>query len=136
MMEFRALGSLSVRRDGQPLALGGPKQRMVLALLLMNANRAISVDRLIDGVWGDDAPNAARHTLQSYVSELRKVLDDQLKREGMSRRGRPRPARSALSMQVTPPSNRPGKSMQVTPPSNQPGPSSPCRSASRCIPPA
>ncbi|HVR31394.1 MAG TPA: BTAD domain-containing putative transcriptional regulator, partial [Acidimicrobiia bacterium] len=54
----------------------------MLALLLMNANRAISVDRLIDGVWGDDPPTAARHTLQGYISELRKVLEGQLKREG------------------------------------------------------
>ena len=53
-------------------SLGGPKQRLVLALLLAEPNRVVSVDRLIDGLWGDDAPESARHTVQSYVSELRK----------------------------------------------------------------
>ncbi|HUH08499.1 MAG TPA: BTAD domain-containing putative transcriptional regulator, partial [Egibacteraceae bacterium] len=80
-MEFRALGSLSARRDGHRVAIGGPKQRMVLALLLMSANRAVTADRLIDGVWGDDSPPAARHTLHGYVSELRKVLGGQLERQ-------------------------------------------------------
>jgi DNA-binding SARP family transcriptional activator/serine/threonine protein kinase/WD40 repeat protein len=81
-MEFRALGSLSVRSDGGPVALGGPKQRMVLALLLIDANRVVSVDRLIDGVWGERPPPAARHTLHGYVSELRKVLGGRPERAG------------------------------------------------------
>ena len=55
---------------------------MVLALLLANANRVMTVDRLIDGVWQETPPAAARHTLHGYVSELRKVLDGQPAREG------------------------------------------------------
>lgn len=59
--------------DAAP-ALGGPKQRLVLALLLAEPNHVVSVERLVDGLWGDDPPDSARHTIQSYVSELRKVL--------------------------------------------------------------
>ncbi len=63
-------------------ALGGPKQRLVLALLLAEPNRVLSVDRLVDGLWGDDPPESARHTVQSYVSELRKVLGPVIERSG------------------------------------------------------
>jgi DNA-binding SARP family transcriptional activator len=72
-VEFRVLGPLEVLDDGRPLALGGTKQRSLLALLLLNANHAVSTDRLIDEVWGDAAEGAAR-TLQVYVSNLRKLL--------------------------------------------------------------
>jgi DNA-binding SARP family transcriptional activator/WD40 repeat protein len=73
-MEFRVLGPLSVLVAGQPLSLGGPKQRLVLALLVLEANRVVSTDRLIDRVWGDEPPDAARGTIQAYVSRLRKAL--------------------------------------------------------------
>ncbi len=56
------------------LSIGGPKQRFVLARLLAEPNRVISVDRLVDGLWGDDPPETARHTVQAYISELRKAL--------------------------------------------------------------
>lgn len=62
--------------------MGGPKQRLVLALLLADANRAVAEDRLIDGVWGEDPPGGARHALQTYISELRRLLDDEIRREG------------------------------------------------------
>ena len=73
-VEFRILGALAVSRDGKPVALGGPKQRLVLALLILAANRVVSADRLIDQVWGEEPPEAARGTLQAYVSRLRKAL--------------------------------------------------------------
>jgi DNA-binding SARP family transcriptional activator/WD40 repeat protein len=82
VIEFRALGPLAARSAGESLLLGGPKQRMVLALLLVDANRATSIDKLIDGVWGERPPSAARHTVQGYVSELRKVLEGQPERDG------------------------------------------------------
>ena len=82
MIEYRALGSLAARSGEEAASLGGPKQRMVLALLLVNVNRVTPIDRLIDGVWGERPPNAARHTVHAYVSELRKVLDGQPEREG------------------------------------------------------
>ena len=65
-----------------PPSLGGPKQRLVLAMLLAEPNRVVSVDRLVDGLWGDDPPGTARHTVQSYVSELRKSLGSVITREG------------------------------------------------------
>jgi basic membrane lipoprotein Med (substrate-binding protein (PBP1-ABC) superfamily)/DNA-binding SARP family transcriptional activator/Tol biopolymer transport system component len=69
-------------RDDAPLSLGGPKQRLVLALLLAEPNRGVSIDRLVDGLWGDEPPDSARHTVQSYVSELRKIVGPVIEREG------------------------------------------------------
>jgi DNA-binding SARP family transcriptional activator len=75
-MEFRILGPLEVEEDGRPIALGGPKQRMLLALLLLAPNRAVSVDRLVESLWGGDPPDAAANALQYHVSRLRKALGD------------------------------------------------------------
>ena len=58
-MEYRVLGPLEVRGDDGPLPLGGAKQRALLALLLLNANRVVSRERLIDELWGDDPPETA-----------------------------------------------------------------------------
>ncbi len=73
-MRFQLLGPLEVERSGARLALGGPKQRLVLALLLIRANQVVSTDRLIDEIWGEDPPDAARPSLHSYISHLRKTL--------------------------------------------------------------
>ena len=67
--------------DAREIPLGGPKQRLVLALLLAEPNTTVSIDRLIDGVWGESPPDSARHTLQSYVSELRKALGEVIERD-------------------------------------------------------
>ncbi|GAA0282626.1 BTAD domain-containing putative transcriptional regulator [Cryptosporangium japonicum] len=75
-MEYRVLGPLEVERDGSPLDLGAPKQRTVLALLLLEAGRVVSIDRLLDAVWGDDHPPSATASLQAYVSNLRRILRD------------------------------------------------------------
>jgi len=69
------LGPLEVRADGRPLDLAGPRQRAVLAALVIHAGNVVSVDRLIDDVWGDDPPAAATGSLQAYVSNLRRVLE-------------------------------------------------------------
>lgn len=74
-MEFRILGPLEVRDNGRVLELGGAKQRAVLALLLLRANEVVSLDRLIDGIWGERAPGTAQKALHVYVSQLRKVLE-------------------------------------------------------------
>jgi predicted ATPase/DNA-binding SARP family transcriptional activator/class 3 adenylate cyclase len=74
-MEFRVLGVLEALADGVVLPLGGPKQRSVLAMLLVDANRAVSTDHLYEGLWGDDLPLRAAATLRVYVSNLRKVLE-------------------------------------------------------------
>ena len=75
-MEFRILGPLEVEEGDRPIALGGPKQRTLLALLLLTPNRPVSVDRLVDGLWPRDPPAAAANALQYHVSRLRKALGD------------------------------------------------------------
>ncbi|WP_309248803.1 BTAD domain-containing putative transcriptional regulator [Streptomyces sp. MNP-20] len=70
------LGCLSVHVHGRPLELGPPRQRAVLALLLISAGSVVSVDSIITQIWGDTPPAAAHATLQSYVSRLRKLLAD------------------------------------------------------------
>jgi DNA-binding SARP family transcriptional activator len=66
-VEFWVLGPLEVRIDGRPLALGGPKQRALLALLLLNGNEVVSRDRLIDSLWGERAPEIVQRSLDTYV---------------------------------------------------------------------
>ncbi|HEX6262483.1 MAG TPA: extracellular solute-binding protein [Actinomycetota bacterium] len=79
-MEFRLLGRLHVSERGRAIPLGGPKQRVVLAHLLLRSNEIVSADRLIDEVWGADPPAAARSTVWGYVSHLRRALgSDRLK---------------------------------------------------------
>src|SRR5438034_5697317 len=73
-LDFRILGPLSVRVDGTPIAVGGPKQRALLALLLLSANRVVSRDRLIDELFAEQSVNSADHALRNHVSRLRKVL--------------------------------------------------------------
>src|SRR4051794_5660913 len=69
-----ALGPLQCTWQGRPLNIGGTKQQMVLALLVLEATRVVSVDRLIDWVWQDDAEPRNAATLQVYMSNLRRVL--------------------------------------------------------------
>src|SRR5262245_52000744 len=73
-MEFRILGPLEVVDDGRSIDVGAAKQRALLAVLLLNANRVVSSDRLIEALWGDRAPGTAQKALQVYVSQLRKAL--------------------------------------------------------------
>jgi basic membrane lipoprotein Med (substrate-binding protein (PBP1-ABC) superfamily)/DNA-binding SARP family transcriptional activator len=73
-MEFRLLGPLEVLDGGKAIPLGGHRQRTVLAALLVNAGHVVSTDRLIDEVWGDEPPEAARKALQAYISRLRGLL--------------------------------------------------------------
>jgi DNA-binding SARP family transcriptional activator len=83
-LQFRVLGPLEVLVDGTPARLGGPRQRSLLALLLVHANEVVPVARLVDEVWGDDPPLTAGNVLQTYVSQLRKALG----REAIGTRGR------------------------------------------------
>ena len=73
-LEFRLLGPLTVTVDGTPIAVGGPKQRALLALLLLSANRVVPRERLIDELFVDQSVNSADHALRNHVSRLRKVL--------------------------------------------------------------
>src|SRR5262245_12626929 len=73
-LSFGVLGPLTVEREGHAPALGGRRQRTVLAVLLLNRNRAVTLERIIDAVWPDDPPETARNTVQVYVSTLRRAL--------------------------------------------------------------
>jgi DNA-binding SARP family transcriptional activator len=73
-MEFRILGALEVFSDGAALSIAGAKERAILAYLLLHAGQIVSADRLIDELWGDEPPDAARNSLQVRVSGLRRVL--------------------------------------------------------------
>ena len=73
-LEFRILGPLEARRDGEVVALGAPKQRALLAILLLRAGEVVSTDRLIDELWGETPPRGAAHTVQVFVSRLRKAV--------------------------------------------------------------
>ena len=78
VIEFRILGPLEVVEHDRPLALGGPRQRAVLAVLLLHRGEVVSTDRLIDQLWGERPPATAAKTVQVYVSNLRKALGDGL----------------------------------------------------------
>jgi DNA-binding SARP family transcriptional activator len=73
-MQFRILGPVEAIADGRVLALGGTKQRALLALLVLHAGDTLSRDRLIDELWGERPPESARKAIQVYVSRLRKAL--------------------------------------------------------------
>jgi predicted ATPase/DNA-binding SARP family transcriptional activator len=76
-LEFRILGPLEVcGEDGPPLSLAGPKQRALLAVLLLNRNELVTTDRLIEEVWSGAERQGALRNLQVYVSQLRKLLGD------------------------------------------------------------
>src|SRR5262249_14527949 len=70
-VEFAILGPLEARAGDDQLAIGGSKQRAVLAILLLEPNRPVSRDRLIDGVWGEAPPPTASHALDDSISRLR-----------------------------------------------------------------
>ena len=71
---FGVLGPLLVTAHGIRVPLGAAKQRAVLAMLVINRNRPVSVDSLIDAVWGDAPVPAARTSIQSHISTLRRLL--------------------------------------------------------------
>jgi predicted ATPase/DNA-binding SARP family transcriptional activator len=82
-MEFRILGSIEVVGDEGPLPLGAPKQRALLAFLLLNANTVVSRDRLVDALWGAEPPRSAVSSLQVYVHGLRRALGgERIERHG------------------------------------------------------
>jgi predicted ATPase/DNA-binding SARP family transcriptional activator len=75
-VEFLILGPLEVRVEGSPVALRGPKQRALLAALLLEPDQPVATEVLIERVWGERPPERAANTVQVYVSQLRKVLPD------------------------------------------------------------
>ena len=77
-LRLRVLGPLDALRDGEPVPLGGRRQRLVLAALVCARDRSLTTDQLIHAVWGDDAPPAAVGSLQAYLSRLRRLLGTEL----------------------------------------------------------
>ena len=75
-MEFLVLGPLEVLADDGPIKLGGPKQHAVLAHLILRRNQVVPASSLIDDLWGQEPPQTARSTLQTYVYRLRKLLGE------------------------------------------------------------
>src|SRR6266480_866072 len=73
-MEFRVLGPLEVHADGRVLDLGSGRQRRILAALLLQPNRVVTLSRLVDVAWDDDPPATARRQMQNRVAALRATL--------------------------------------------------------------
>jgi len=73
-VEFRLLGPLEVQEGENTLQLGGPKQRTLLALLLLRAGEVVSVDALTDALWGDQPPRTSSTAIHNFVAEMRKLL--------------------------------------------------------------
>ena len=73
-MDFRLLGPLAVADRHRTLALGGVKQRSLLAVLLLHANEVVAADRLIEELWGESPPPTAGKALNVHVSQLRNPL--------------------------------------------------------------
>ena len=86
VIDFRLLGALEVSANGNAADLGPPKQRALLAILLLHAGEIVPVDRLIDLLWGESAPRTAAHSIQIYISDLRKALESLGGREVLATR--------------------------------------------------
>lgn len=100
-MRFHVLGPLDVRGvAGQPIEVTSAKHRALVSVLLLGAGRVVPVDRIVDQLWGDAPPATAVATLQTYVSQLRRLLEPE--------RGR----REAASLVVT---RSPGYALRVAP---------------------
>jgi SARP family transcriptional regulator, regulator of embCAB operon len=82
---FEILGPLRARRGGEDLDLGPGKQRAVLAVLLVNANRPVATAQIVDAVWRDDPPENGANVVQKYVAGLRRVLEPDRSRRAPGR---------------------------------------------------
>src|SRR6476619_3809851 len=83
MLEFGILGPLEVTADGKPVLITAPKQRSLLTLLLLRANKMVSSERLVNEMWGERPPRAAVAALQNGVVQLRQALGkDTIVRQG------------------------------------------------------
>src|SRR4051812_42582509 len=77
-MEFRILGPLEVVAEGRTLRLGSGRQLALVAVLLLHANQVVSVDRLVDELWGESPPPTAAKIVRNSISVLRRELGDRL----------------------------------------------------------
>ncbi|WP_214327421.1 AfsR/SARP family transcriptional regulator [Nonomuraea sediminis] len=79
-MEFRVLGPVEVHVDGRAVPVPGPRRRALLAALLLSPNRLVTVDRLVDAIWGEEPPASAAPNLRQHVTALRRALGSQSSR--------------------------------------------------------
>jgi predicted ATPase/DNA-binding SARP family transcriptional activator len=75
VLEIGVLGELAVARDGTPVNVTGPGRRALLALLAASAGRVVTLERIVDGLWGTDPPSSSVKVVQTHVSQLRRVLE-------------------------------------------------------------
>ncbi len=96
--EFRLLGPVQALAGGEPVPLGGPKQRAVLAELLLHPGGVVTRERLVDAVWGEEPPESAKTSLQVYVHGLRRAVGaDRIETHGDGYRVRVDPEELDLS---------------------------------------
>jgi two-component SAPR family response regulator len=98
MVDYFLFGAIEARVDGVTVALAGPKQRGVLAVLLANHGSVVSIDRLIDSVWEDEAPPKALASVRSYVANLRRILNTSCPDRTVAQRLESRPSGYRLNL--------------------------------------
>src|ERR1700678_471443 len=75
-LRFEVLGPVRAWHNDTELDLGSPQQRAVLAVLLLSQGWQVSIDGLIDALWGQDPPRAARGTIRTYIARIRRCLGE------------------------------------------------------------
>jgi DNA-binding winged helix-turn-helix (wHTH) protein len=88
VLEFRLLGALEVAAGGRVAVVGSPKQRALLAMLVVHLNRVVPLDAIVEELWGERLPASASASVQSLVSRLRRSLSDLCAEVGGCLRGR------------------------------------------------
>lgn len=74
-VEFTLLGTFEMRAGGRNVPVGSPKHRALLAALVLQAGRQVTMEELGEAIWGDEQPSKPRRAVQLYVTRLRKMLD-------------------------------------------------------------
>ncbi|MEV7991285.1 BTAD domain-containing putative transcriptional regulator [Streptomyces sp. NPDC086077] len=98
--EFRLLGQVELRSAGQVVGLGPPQRHLLLAALLVDADRAVTLETLIDRVWGEEVPAQARASLYSHAARIRRTLEHAAVHGPDERAGRPRLLRTAAGYRL------------------------------------
>ena len=81
-VDLLVLGPVEVRNHGEPVPIGGPKQRAILALLTADAGHPVSLERLVDDVYGEEATEGARRSVRTFISMIRRELGDVVQKQG------------------------------------------------------
>jgi DNA-binding SARP family transcriptional activator len=81
-VDLLVLGPVEVRNHGEPVPIGGPKQRAILALLAAEVGHPVSLDRMVDDVYGEEASDGARHSARTLISMIRRELGDIVQKQG------------------------------------------------------